>query len=94
MARVLYLGGFGRSGTTLVERLLGELPGVCALGEVVHLWQRDIRDDERCGCGVRFSACPFWQSVGERITHHGDHLGLGDPVDPRPIKVNAIESLY
>jgi hypothetical protein len=66
VARVLYLGGLGRSGTTLVERLLGELPGVCALGEVVHLWQRDLRDDERCGCGARFSACTFWQQVGER----------------------------
>jgi hypothetical protein len=66
VARVLFLGGFGRSGTTLVERLLGELPGVCALGEVVHLWQRDIRDDERCGCGARFSACTFWKQVGER----------------------------
>jgi hypothetical protein len=66
VARVLYLGGLGRSGTTLVERLLGELPGVVALGEVVHLWQRDVRDDERCGCGARFSACAFWQRVGER----------------------------
>ena len=66
MARVLYLGGLGRSGTTLVERLLGELPSVCALGEIVHLWQRDIRDDERCGCGARFSACTFWKRVGER----------------------------
>lgn len=65
MARVLYLGGFGRSGTTLVERLLGELPSVCALGEVVHLWQRDVRDDERCGCGAKFSACTFWKRVGE-----------------------------
>ncbi|MFG1609832.1 sulfotransferase [Actinoplanes sp. NPDC049265] len=66
MARVLYLGGLGRSGTTLVERLLGELPSVCALGEVVHLWQRDILDDERCGCGARFSACTFWKRVGEQ----------------------------
>ena len=66
MARVLYLGGLGRSGTTLVERLLGELPGVVALGEVVHLWQRDLRDNERCGCGARFSACTFWRRVGER----------------------------
>jgi hypothetical protein len=64
VARVLFLGGLGRSGTTLVERLLGELPGVCALGEVVHLWQRDLRDDERCGCGARFSACQFWRRVG------------------------------
>jgi hypothetical protein len=66
VARVLYLGGLGRSGTTLVERLLGELPSVCALGEIVHLWQRDIRDDERCGCGARFSACTFWKRVGDR----------------------------
>ena len=39
---------------------------MCALGEVVHLWQRDIRDDERCGCGARFSGCEFWTRVGER----------------------------
>ncbi len=64
--RVLYVGGLGRSGTTLIERVLGELPGVCALGEVVHLWQRDIRDDERCGCGVRFSECEFWRAVGAK----------------------------
>jgi hypothetical protein len=64
VAQVLFLGGFGRSGTTLVERLLGELPGICALGEVVHLWQRDVRDDERCGCGERFSGCDFWKRVG------------------------------
>jgi sulfotransferase family protein len=66
VARVLYLGGLGRSGTTLVERLLGELPGVCSIGEIVHLWQRDIRDDERCGCGSRFSGCTFWRRVGEQ----------------------------
>ncbi|GAA2595692.1 sulfotransferase [Winogradskya consettensis] len=65
MARVLYLGGLGRSGTTLVERLLGELPSVRTLGEIVHLWQRDIRDNERCGCGSRFAACSFWRRVGD-----------------------------
>jgi hypothetical protein len=46
--------------------VLGELPGICALGEVVHLWQRDIRDDERCGCGAAFSACEFWHAVGRK----------------------------
>ena len=66
MVRVVFLGGLGRSGTTLLERILGELPGVCPLGEVVHLWDRDLRDDERCACGTRFSRCEFWQAVGER----------------------------
>lgn len=62
--RVILLGGLGRSGTTLVERIVGELPGVVALGEIVHLWRRDVRDNERCGCGERFSDCAFWSAVG------------------------------
>ena len=62
--KVLFLGGLGRSGTTLVERVLGQLPGTVSLGEVVHLWRRDLRDNERCGCGVPFSDCDFWQRVG------------------------------
>jgi hypothetical protein len=64
-ARVLYVGGLGRSGSTLIERLIGQLPGVCAVGELVHLWQRGITDDERCGCGEPFRQCPFWQLVGK-----------------------------
>ncbi|WP_308170203.1 sulfotransferase family protein [Acrocarpospora catenulata] len=63
---VIFVGGLGRSGTTLLERLLGELPGVAALGEVVHLWQRGVRADEPCGCRLPFSQCPFWHRVGDR----------------------------
>ena len=51
--RVLYLGGFGRSGSTLIERLLGELPGVCPVGELVHLWQRGVLAGERRGVSAR-----------------------------------------
>ncbi|MFD0556291.1 sulfotransferase family protein [Stackebrandtia endophytica] len=61
---VLFIGGLGRSGTTLLERLLGQLPGALPLGEVTHLWERDIRDDESCACGSAFSACEFWQRIG------------------------------
>lgn len=64
--RVLYLGGLGRSGTTVLERVLGELPGTCSVGELVHLWQRGVLDDETCGCGEPFSRCAFWTEVGQR----------------------------
>lgn len=77
VARVLYLGGLGRSGTTLLERILGELPGVCTLGEVVHLWQRDIRDGERCGCGEGFSRCEFWTAVGRDAFGGWDRVDVG-----------------
>lgn len=63
--RVLYVGGMGRSGSTLMERLIGQLPGVCNLGEVVYLAERGIRANERCGCGEPFHDCPFWTKVGE-----------------------------
>lgn len=63
--RVVYLGGLGRSGSTLLERLLGELPGVCPAGELVHLWQRGITQNERCGCLERFGSCDFWTQVGK-----------------------------
>jgi hypothetical protein len=79
MARVLYIGGVGRSGTTVLERALGELPGYHVLGETVHLWQRALVDDELCGCGRPFSGCPFWTAVGERA------FGGWDRVDPAEV---------
>ncbi len=63
--KVIYLGGMGRSGSTLIERLLGELPGVCIAGEVVHLWERGVVANERCGCGTEFRSCEFWSRVGD-----------------------------
>jgi hypothetical protein len=64
-ARVVYLGGLGRSGSTLLERMLGELPGVCPAGELMHLWERGVLASERCGCGMPFLDCPFWRKVGD-----------------------------
>jgi len=65
LPRVIYVGGLGRSGSTLVERLLAELTGVCAVGELVHMWQRGVVEGERCGCGEPFHECAFWRDVGE-----------------------------
>ena len=64
--RVLFLGGLGRSGSTVLERVLGGLPRTTSVGELVHLWQRGVLDDESCGCGEPFSRCPFWKEVGSR----------------------------
>jgi hypothetical protein len=62
---VVYIGGAGRSGSTLLERLLGAVPGVATLGEVVHLPSRGLVDGERCGCGEPLTTCPFWGPVGQ-----------------------------
>lgn len=63
---VVYIAGYGRSGSTLLERMLGTVPGWVNVGEINDMFRRMVRFDELCGCGERFSACPFWQAVGQR----------------------------
>lgn len=63
--RVLFIGGLGRSGTTMLELSIATDDRVVSLGEVTHLWRRSLLDDESCGCGLAFSRCTFWQTVGE-----------------------------
>lgn len=63
---VVYIVGAGRSGSTLLERMLGAFPGYVNVGELVGLFHRTVTEDERCGCGEPFSACPFWRQVGEQ----------------------------
>jgi hypothetical protein len=64
--RILYVGGWGRSGSTLVDRLLDQVPDIVAVGEMRDLFLRGPVEDRLCGCGERFSACPFWTAVGDR----------------------------
>jgi hypothetical protein len=71
--RVVYVAGAGRSGSTLLGILLGALPGTAAVGELRHVWRRGVQEDQLCGCGQPFSACPFWQDVGQRAFGGWDH---------------------
>jgi hypothetical protein len=63
--RVLYVGGWGRSGSTLVDRLLGQVPGCFSVGEMRDVWLRGVVENRRCGCGEPFDRCPFWTKVGD-----------------------------
>jgi len=74
--RVLFIGGLGRSGSTLLDRVLGQTPGVCSVGELVFLWERGLAANERCGCGEPFRSCPFWTAVGERAFGGWDRVDV------------------
>jgi hypothetical protein len=65
MSRVLYIGGCTRSGSTLIDRMLGQLPGFVSTGELALITTHSIAGNRLCGCGRRFSDCPFWQAVGQ-----------------------------
>lgn len=74
---VVYLAGSGRSGSTLLERTLGELPGFVNVGELIDLFRRVAPEGERCGCGQPFTACPFWSGAGARAFGGWDPALLG-----------------
>ena len=61
--KILYIGGYSRSGSTLLLRLLAESPGLVAVGELFDVWNRSYRDNQLCGCGLGFRECPFWQQT-------------------------------
>jgi len=62
--RVIYIAGSGRSGSTLVERTLGAIPGWVNIGELIELFRKPSVAAELCGCGQPFSSCVFWYEVG------------------------------
>jgi hypothetical protein len=74
--RILFIGGWGRCGSTLLDMMLGQVPGVVSAGEVREIWLRGCVEDRPCGCGRAFSNCPFWTSVGEHAFGGWDQLDL------------------
>jgi hypothetical protein len=61
--KVLYIGGYLRIGSTLLDRLLGECDGFVSIGELRRVWEENFGEDQPCGCGAPFSACSFWRAV-------------------------------
>lgn len=61
--KLLLISGYGRSGSTFIDKVLGHVPGFFSTGELNDVWERSFGRDEICECEQAFSACPFWQSV-------------------------------
>ncbi len=64
--RVLFIGGYGRSGSTLLDRVLGGIDGLCSAGELRHVFREGYVENRLCGCGAPFRECPFWREVTAR----------------------------
>jgi hypothetical protein len=61
LAKLIYIGGYGRSGSTLLEYLLTASPAVIAMGEVARHFQR-FGQIKTCTCGRSAEDCPVWHS--------------------------------
>lgn len=89
--RVLYVGGTGRSGSTVVANALGALDDAVSVGELRYLWERGIIENRLCGCGERFADCPFWQQVLD--TAYGNDVPNAREVHRRLTEVTQLRTL-
>ncbi|MEY2430626.1 MAG: hypothetical protein QOC92_351 [Acidimicrobiaceae bacterium] len=60
---VVYIGGAGRSGSTLLDNVLGSSPGWFSAGELRLLWSARQLWTHQCGCGQPLRECELWSAV-------------------------------
>lgn len=65
--KVLFIGGWGRSGSTILERMLGQIQGFFPVGEIYNIWGRGFDQNQLCSCRRPFKQCGFWHAVIEEI---------------------------
>ncbi len=75
--KVLYVAGLGRSGTTLLGNILGQVDGFVSVGEIRLVWDHGLVMNKICGCGARFEECEMWRPV------FSEAFGGMSKVDPR-----------
>ncbi len=63
MGRVLYIAGYGRSGSTALSIVLGAHRDMAAVGELTHLLDDWSAPNRACACGRAYPACPFWGAL-------------------------------
>jgi hypothetical protein len=61
--RVGYIAGYGRSGSTVFDIVLGGHPEIFGAGELTNLSRRVWPNNEYCSCGAKVRQCPFWSTV-------------------------------
>lgn len=66
MNGILYIAGYGRSGSTILDTVLGNHPVVFGAGELTHAFS-SMDADGYCSCGSRLSLCPLWGRAKERM---------------------------
>lgn len=75
--KVVYVVSGTRSGSTVLDTVLGGIDGWFSSGELRFLWERGLLEERRCGCGEPVASCPVWSEVLRRPVGSGGRT-LGD----------------
>ena len=62
---VIYISGYVRSGSTILDIILGNITGYFSTGELVFFTTNGLIDNEYCSCSNRVGDCIFWKNVAD-----------------------------
>lgn len=66
-AKLIYIAGYGRSGSTFLERLLQYQPSIRSCGEMANFFRNYGVNSNRCSCGYSLERCQFWGAIAKKM---------------------------
>lgn len=63
---IVFIVGMGHSGSTIIDKLIGNSNGAFSYGELIHL-ATVFKEDNFCTCGSRINNCQFWKPVKGKL---------------------------
>lgn len=79
--KLVYIAGYGRSGTTLLSIALEQHPALFSAGEIHELTRHAWAQNTFCSCGEHLQDCGFWAGVMRRWLAQGEGDFLGAYVE-------------
>jgi hypothetical protein len=64
---IVYIAGYGRSGSTLLARILGSHQNIFAVGELINFLKLVDSENSICSCGDKIQCCAFWSDVVKKF---------------------------
>ena len=81
---LVYILGFGHSGSTMLDLALGAMPNTESIGEIIRL-RKEIDWNHPCTCGISLLDCPYWTHVlslyEAKLEANGIDEGSDDPME-------------
>lgn len=95
VSKALYITSLGHSGSTLLDLLVGSIPGCFSTGELIWFPWQIYRDGKMCSkkqdfctCGKPFTQCAVWSSILRNLS---GKVGFDVAKEPLRYAMNIIE---
>ena len=60
---IIYIASDGRSGSTILGNVLGQVNNLIHVGELFSFWSVSWPRNVQCGCGTNIRDCQFWREI-------------------------------